>query len=89
MVFHQTRLGLNFSQPFAVFDQTLCIGCPSLQVVTVCHVPTCNSPTSGIPAYAAIDVANEFSPGPSSMILCGPVLRKSWNAFCPNPKFPC
>ena len=43
---------------------------------------------SDIPEYAAIDLAKESSPGPSNMILVGPVFRNSLKAFWPIPKLP-
>lgn len=49
---------------------------------------TCSRPTSGIPAYAATDLANESVPGPNNMIFFGSWVRNSWRTFCPNPKLP-
>lgn len=53
-----------------------------------CVLRTCSRPTSGIPAYAATDLANESVPGPNNIIFFGSWVRNSWRTFCPNPKLP-
>ena len=57
-------------------------------VIKRCVLRTCSRPTSGIPAYAATDFANESVPGPNNMIFFGSWVRNSWRTFCPNPKLP-
>ena len=57
-------------------------------VIKRCVLRTCSRPTSGIPAYAATDLANESVPGPNNIIFFGSWVMNSWRTFCPKPKLP-